>query len=316
MGDLVTDIFIAALFIIAALSFGGFLLLVWFYRRNEARERDRFKQTKADIADMTILFQTMRDIIRQQKELAREFNERLDQKMGVVKEILGQGIERNKQLYEKQQSLGSAVEDAERNLKQLREQIARTPGPASHPPEKSATPVASATTDAPSDNLPDARIFPETDTVSAPEKSTRMTSPQRDAGAPAAFADWTNFDMEEPSAKEDEPEEEEVVDAPLAPEDPQAARDAFRALLDLDPHAAPMEPELPMAEEDTGQTLLPEIEGMAGGNGSDRGMRSPLQRRVMEYRDAGMNVAQIARELGIGKGEVRLMLSLLKQSTQ
>jgi hypothetical protein len=35
-----------------------------------------------------------------------------------------------------------------------------------------------------------------------------------------------------------------------------------------------------------------------------------LQRRVQEYADAGMSVPQISRELGIGKGEVRLILSL------
>ena len=39
----------------------------------------------------------------------------------------------------------------------------------------------------------------------------------------------------------------------------------------------------------------------------------PLQQRVLEYSEAGMGVAEIARELGIGKGEVRLMLSLAKQ---
>ena len=37
-----------------------------------------------------------------------------------------------------------------------------------------------------------------------------------------------------------------------------------------------------------------------------------LHARVYDYNDASMSVAQIAQELGIGKGEVRLILSLRK----
>ncbi|MCC6145782.1 MAG: DUF742 domain-containing protein, partial [Candidatus Hydrogenedentes bacterium] len=50
-----------------------------------------------------------------------------------------------------------------------------------------------------------------------------------------------------------------------------------------------------------------------GGNGAAAGL-SPMQKRVLDYCNAGMSVADIARELGIGKGEVRLMLSLARQS--
>ena len=59
------------------------------------------------------------------------------------------------------------------------------------------------------------------------------------------------------------------------------------------------------------------MEGAAtpGGNGAATPPPAavPLQQRVLEYSQAGMGVAEIARELGIGKGEVRLMLSLAKQ---
>ena len=37
-----------------------------------------------------------------------------------------------------------------------------------------------------------------------------------------------------------------------------------------------------------------------------------VQSRVYEYNDAGMSVAQISKAIGIGKGEVRLILSLRK----
>ena len=90
------------------LSAVGFAAAVFFgvmLRRNEARTEQRLKQARADITDMTILFQTMRDIIGQQKALAKDFNEELEHKMGQVKHILNLSMEKNKQLYEKQQRI-------------------------------------------------------------------------------------------------------------------------------------------------------------------------------------------------------------------
>src|SRR5690606_34052701 len=83
------------------------------------------------------------------------------------------------------------------------------------------------------------------------------------------------------------------------------ARAAFRSLLDMQheaPHAVPEAPR-------PGITPAPAPAGHAGEANGQRKL-TPLQRRVHEYADAGMSVPQIARELGIGKGEVRLILSL------
>ncbi len=55
-------------------------------------------------------------------------------------------------------------------------------------------------------------------------------------------------------------------------------------------------------------------EDRSGNNGA--GGLGPIQQRVLEYKEAGMTEAQIAKELGIGKGEVRLMLSLARQENQ
>ncbi|MGC8739465.1 MAG: DUF6115 domain-containing protein [Candidatus Hydrogenedens sp.] len=37
---------------------------------------------------------------------------------------------------------------------------------------------------------------------------------------------------------------------------------------------------------------------------------TPIQKMVLEYHNAGMTTGEIAKELGITKGEVRLILSL------
>ena len=43
---------------------------------------------------------------------------------------------------------------------------------------------------------------------------------------------------------------------------------------------------------------------------------TPIQKRVYEYSDAGMRVPEIARELGVGKGEIRLILSLRRDRSR
>ena len=75
------------------------VLIVWYWR-NEKKERHRLARNRTDIADMTILFNTMRDIITQQKALAREFNRELDRKTALVKQILVRSMEKNERLYE------------------------------------------------------------------------------------------------------------------------------------------------------------------------------------------------------------------------
>ena len=93
-------------------------------------------------------------------------------------------------------------------------------------------------------------------------------------------------------------------EAPEHPEDPEAAREAFRALLNMDP----VEPARQDRRSARPAQYSPQDQVSQGGNG--RGRLSPVQARVYEYTDAGMTVSQISKELGIGKGEVRLIQSL------
>lgn len=116
------------------------------------------------------------------------------------------------------------------------------------------------------------------------------------------MAAWLQGGMDTPPD-----DEESVFEEPEAKHDnaPQATREAFRALLDMEPAGAvsPSGPSAPPAPESS--------EANPNGNGGKTMVA--LQKRILEYNEAGMSVADISRELGIGKGEIRLMLSLAKQ---
>ena len=297
---------------IALCASGCLVLIAMLYRHYLHRERTRLKETRLGIADMAILFQTMRDIIAQQKNLARDFNKEVDRKTGQVKTILARGLEKNEKLYEQQQALTRQIEEARAQLQSIQRQIgyvqaapeagedaplastleeASVAGPSEAPAPVETRPVVG-------DERPSS---PETTLGQEPGALTPSravgTEPSRADLLSAAFAEWAETEAETPIQPEPTPT---PVIAPETPEDSDAARQAFRALLDMEAPSGPAN--APAANE----TAFAD----AGGNG--RKNIRPLQKRVLEYSEAGMTVAQISRELGIGKGEVRLMLSLLQ----
>lgn len=385
---------LALLFFAIALAFLCIALaLVFVLHRRETKADLRLKQARADITDMTILFQTMRDIIGQQKKLAKEFNVELEHKMGQVKHILNQGMEKNKQLYEKQLRIAQELEEAQAQIDGIFRQMARTgdgvgipvrsgdsPRPrASAPlsqPRRHEDVVPSrvdlprpATSPAPSPSLNStidalrAKPRPETsanavvperpNTTTAPTSSTTNggltkkrvvdtirsttqppppveTAPKeekkpdnlKDTGVTkSSFTSWVAEDFSAattPAAKNTPAPQTSAPrsvsdtlseDEEPAPQNGDAAREAFRALLNI-----PSEDPPPRSPLD----LPGQMASMADMNPPEESQdfaQDPanMQQRVLEYSDAGMTVAEVSRELGIGKGEVRLMLSLAKQ---
>lgn len=272
----------------------AFVLLVFFYQRHERRERERIHQTKADIADIMILFQTMRDVIMQQKNLARDFNQELDRKMSLVKEVLAKSLEKNEKLYERQQELQKQLEEVRAELESMQRQTGYLrQAPAPKPPVRESAAKAP-----PAPEVSPLRVVPTGTSKTAVAKPRPDDERLEGTGlTDAPYSVWFGLDFDSAAEKNVDQEEEEEPPAPQrsAPEDPEAARGAFRALLNLPvpPASVP------------GTTAPPPANGGAGA--------VPLQQRVLEYSQAGMGISEIARELGIGKGEVRLMLSLAKQ---
>jgi len=276
------------------ISTGCFVVLALLYWRREKSASVRLSQAKTEVADMTMLFQTMRDVVGQQKQLAKQFNEELDQKVNAVKQILSQALEKNQKLYERQEALGMQLDEVQAQLEGLQRQAAdlRTnPKPAQPAAEPRPRPAAPPP---PAD--PMAHDRGERERLSG----TGVTK--------ASFSQWEGADFTlQPDAADPDPTPP-AAPPPAAPQNAEAARQAFRALLNIQSEPAP-----PTAPEAPPSGATPEAAnaGNAGSNGAASGVS--LQQRALEYSEAGMSVAEIARELGIGKGEVRLMLSLAKQ---
>jgi hypothetical protein len=315
----------------------SFVLLVVLYALEERRRKAQLARTDADKSEITILFQTMRDVVGQQKDLAKQFNNDLDAKMGVVKQILAQSLDKNKKLYEQQRALAADLEDAKAQMQAMQQELeglrGLTPGnsaprknpPPATPKPRVATPetptglgfivpdVPEPITEAPSPTPPAPAPAPapvepmENVIIGRPRRGEKRPSPESIripndetlAGTGltrAQYQKWIGDALDQASVRE---EEEVEPPAPIAPEDASKARDAFRALLDLERQQA-------LRGVSGGQE-----QRATGGNGAQGG--AAVQQRILEYHDAGMTVSQIARELGIGKGEVRLMISLAQQ---
>lgn len=287
---------------VSAIGWFAFVFLFLWYWQREQRERTRIRQTKADIADIMMLFQTMRDVVVQQKQLASEFNEELERKVGGVKQILSAALEKNERLYERQRGIEQELRDARAEIDSLQRQLAFLP-----PAIQGAAPAKAAPKPAPAPRPAPARepmpvesseppfvALPGEESAGA-TASTPPAPPEHSAGPTlweqvdlAALADNSVLvaDIEE----DEELDEEE----PLVPADGEAAREAFRALLDLSARST---------DDVQKSTTTP---------GGRARVNPAVQQRILEYSEAGMAVSDIARELGIGKGEVRLMLSLAK----
>jgi hypothetical protein len=253
---------------------GCMLMLYHVYRRRRQEIEARERASKADLAHMMILMQSMRDMLDQQKNLARQLNENLDRKVTFIRGAVEEAMKDLDTLRTSVKAVASGIEQTRSELSLVRDTVRQArqdelPGvrPADEPaPPRKAAPPA----ETPAPNL----------------ASTEPPEPPRPLVQPDLLDNWVGLDFGDDS---DETDFEVPDHLPEEPEHPEEAREAFRTLLNLEESA-------------------PVPGSSSGGNGRSR--LSPLQVRVYEYSDAGMTVAQIAQELGIGKGEVRLILSL------
>lgn len=256
--------------ILTALLVGAVLYAAWKASRMAAPPSSSSQPTDrspgADLANMMILFQTLRDVLQQQKDLAREFNASLDRKVAVIRQAAETALQNLEALRETRRKLGEELEEMRAELAALRAEAAAIRGRKPDGPPAPSPPASE-------DPVPPLRV---------------VAAPPEEPDPSDLIDNWVGFDFgTEPLEDEEESLAEEL---PIEPDDPVGDREAFRALLDLG----------------GGSTTAPPPE--PAGNG--KALSPSIQARVLSYHKAGMNVSQIAQELGIGKGEVRLILNL------
>jgi len=275
------------------------LLLIRLYNHEQKKRIAAERDPKNDFVNMMILFNSMRDMLDQQRELARQLNTSFDERIAQMRTSVREQLSKLELLQTAEVDLRRRLDELENSLSELDTPIlnadyakaARVDNPTEVPPGAAATGEQSARS------------------VAASSENTALQV-QRDEGMLCAVAEpevaatpgdapvWAGWDV----GREDEMLSgiDVPIEAPVGPADGEAARNAFRALLNFGsdaPSAGGAQPAVP--QKTNGPGGVP-----------------PLHTRVYEYNDAGMSVAQISQELGVGKGEVRLILSLRKAGTE
>lgn len=287
----------------------AFLFLFALYRQVTKPAPRAQTGATPNLTEAAILFQTLRGIIHDQKNLAKEFNASFDKKVAFVREFMTKAANEIGTLQAELKDLATRVETAKADLESLRAEAAarRTEPGARHEP---------AFRDREPDFIVHASGRPAQSGVPRGAVAKSEPPPLHVVAKPDTADDfitsWSGFEFGD---LEDQDEFEVPETPPEEPGDPETAREAFRTLLNIQPDTgkaskidfAAAALALPREPERTNPASGPD-----NGNGRDKG--APLRGRVYEYYDAGMTVSEISRELGIGKGEVRLMLNLRDRS--
>ncbi len=284
-----------------------FALLFVLYRREAKRTHNTAGSQPNNPANMTILLQTMRDVLADQKRLARDFNKSLDSKVEIIRKVVKAALAERDRLKRNRHELIRMMEQVKVDLARIEELAAqlqkkntgasqnssasaRWHRPAAHRPGAAGARQSSSSTSAAPPNGHD-MSEPGSE---HPGRLDSVADPAEEEAGNDLIDNWVGLDF-----GRDQPDPYDfgtTVSPPEKPEDPAAAREAFRSLLNM--------PEEMDEQENTGTTRG------RGQGGNGRASRSTLRTRVTRYHEAGMSVAEIARELGVGKGEVRLILSL------
>lgn len=283
MSDIMHLIY-SGIFGLGALLFAGMIaLFMLVYRQDRLVSFRQQRTARNDLANMMILLQTMRDLLEQQKVMARQFNAHLEKRAADLKRQLDSALTECERIQETvntlEARLGAVETQASARLSRRQDEG-----------------------DTPSNTIPLPQAEhkrPHLHEIERPALRV-LAKPKQEPESEDRIENWVGLDF---GGDVPDPLAFDVPDVtPQKPVDAETAREAFRTLLNMEaPAAAPAEPAKGPA--------VPE-------SGNGRARLSPLQSSVYEYSDAGMSLAEIAQELGIGKGEVKLILSLRKDRNQ
>ncbi len=269
---------VGGLVLLVVLCFGAF---VFFMARELRVGGGQMSHSANDVTNMMILFQTMRDILTQQKDLAREFNISIDKKVNEVRRLLQSNGDVRAELERTKREMSALAARTRREMSALERRLGQVD-----------TDVAAAVEEEAAQAEPD-EIEEEDAEASAPVEILPGESESED---PSDLIErWTRGEDFDEDSAEDEPDPSANGNGHDEEVESEDTRAAYRDLLNLQPAGR-----MPSSSD-----ILD-----AGREAGGAQYLTPIQQRVYEYSDAGLRVPEIARELGVGKGEVRLILSL------
>lgn len=264
----------------AALGVAVILILWLVFRRNTTKVISEEPAQSKELTDMMILFQTMREVLHEQKALAKEFNQSLDRKVQMIREAANLAMEEHKRLSELQRELHDQIEEARQAIREmLRQQPGKQPDSAEKPHQSQQPELVESP-------------------MPIPERRDEQEAVSLPAGQGDMIDSWVGLDFADEPEEAESPEATlEMPDASDEAEDPFTVRSALRAILNLTDSVS--ESSAPVSVAAPTPVLA-----------INRDNVPSLHLLIYEYSDAGMTVGQIARELGLGKAEVRLILNL------
>jgi len=273
----------AAFFVsgLLAVSAAGLGLAFYIMKTKGVLRYPPTRDPNSDIANTRIMFQMMRDILEQQKDLARQLTVSLDNKIDYIKSAVDTSVDDLNQMRETARQLAVHLLEMRNELAEFEARMPNAGMAAANnnPAKAENTTIAHETAGMES-------------TESLETKLEALARPALSEPPDGILEKWTGLDF---GGLPPEEEPETYEEAPKKPHDAESAREAFRALLNLESEAA--------AKSSVQKKTSRKDEKTA---------KTPLQSLVYEYSDAGMDVAKISRSLGLGKGEVRLILNLRK----
>ena len=278
------------------------LLYILFSDRGAGRGQNP-ASAQGDLTNMMILFQTMRDILTQQKDLAREFNISIDKKVNEVRRLIQSTGDVRAELERTKRELAALATKTRRDVSALERRLQGVDSDAdlAEPEAESESPEDDSEVQElePLENIePPLEVLPEPDHSPPPDFIDRWSMTTDVSMRTVEDEEADGIEIEDDYEPDDDEYENGYTEAP-SEEEVEGTRSAYRDLLNFQPAS-------PSMHSPSSSDIL-DSNG-DGGNGGT--YLTPIQKRVYEYSDAGMRVPEIARELGVGKGEVRLILSL------
>jgi hypothetical protein len=277
---------VGGLVLLVVLCFGAF---VFFMARELRVGGGQPSHMTTDVTNMMILFQTMRDILTQQKDLAREFNISIDKKVNEVRRLLQSNGDVRAELDRTKREMAALAARTRREMAALERRLGQVD-----------TEVAAAADEGAAQGGPDAIEEVEAEIEAEVSAAIEILPGEPTREDPSDLIDrWTRGEEFETEPDSDEDASSNGTNGHGHEEEVESedTRAAYRDLLNLQP---------------AGRAKMPSSSDILDAGREAGGVQylTPIQQRVYEYSDAGMRVPEIARELGVGKGEVRLILSL------